>query len=167
MRKSFLTVLPVFVMALMLSGCIAGLTASKFSPEKVNENLVPGVTTKEQVREIYGEPTEIKTSKKGDTWIYVDEPSESERTAGNLFGQLAPDLVDSGSEKLGTEVTKSHGSVAGSVAGSAASEAGYATTDAVVAHANRETTTLTIKFDKAGVVSTFDLESSDVSSYNN
>lgn len=154
MRKSFLTVIPVFVMALMLSGCLASITGSnKFSPEKVGENLVVGVTTKEQVREIYGEPTYIDTSKKGDTWTYVDEPTENERTAGNLIGSMAPDLVDAGSEKAGTEVTKAGGGVIGGAATtSATSTAGYAATDAVVEHTNREATTLTIYFDKGGVV---------------
>lgn len=159
MRKSFLTVLPVFVMALMLSGCIASITGTnKFSSEKVNENLVPGVTTKEQVREIYGEPLKIATSNQGDTWTYVDEPTENERTTGSVVGAVAPTLVDAGSEKAGSEVTKSHGAVLGTATRAGTDTAGDAATDAVVEHTNRETTTLTITFDKKGLVSTYHIK---------
>ncbi len=159
MRKSLPTFVVILVLALMLSGCIGSFGSGKaYTPESVSENLRPGVTTKEQVREKYGEPTTIKTSKKGDTWIYVDEPSENEKTAGGLVGALGPTAVDAGSNKVNKEVSKSSGSVAGAAAGTGTSMAGDAATDAVVEHTSRDKTTLTINFDKKGTVSTYDIK---------
>lgn len=159
MRKSFPTLVPVLVLAFMLSGCIGGFGGGKaYTPENVSENLKPGVTTKEQVRDKYGEPTTIKTSKKGDAWIYVDEPSENEKTAGGLVGALGSPAVYAGSNKVNKEVSRSSGSVAGTVAGTGTSVAGNAATGAVVEHTSRDKATLIINFDKNGTVSTYDIK---------
>jgi len=57
------------VLALLCLGCAARLN-ERVAESNFTDQIKEGVTTKQEVRTIFGEPTSITTSTFGETWMY-------------------------------------------------------------------------------------------------
>lgn len=121
-----------FMAAMLLPGCIAGLTSSHaLSPESVQKNLLIGQTTKADVKKLYGEPTSVRHEQGGDSWVYVFEPSKMNAAVAGTAQSAATAALAEGTGRATLGGFQAGGMVGGMVAGSAAAHAGTAASQAV------------------------------------
>lgn len=139
-----------------MAGCLSNFTSSSsLSDDKLQANLIVGKTTQAEVKQLYGQPTKVKNSKSGTTWTYIFDPSSMNSTASAVGGTAANAAI-----AHGTVAAMSAGHKAGGAAGIlgasiASSQASSAVGSAMKADTSAKT--LTIDFDKAGVVKHYTL----------
>ena len=86
--------------ALLLTGCLAGMTtSSSLSQEGLQKNLVVGKTTKAEVKKIYGEPTSVKKRKSGDVWVYMYDPAKGNSVAAGVAQSATSAAVAEGTSR--------------------------------------------------------------------
>lgn len=148
--KGFRLCVVAFMAAMLLPGCIAGLTSSHaLSPERLQKNLVIGQTTKADVKKLYGEPTSVRQEQGGDSWVYVFEPSKMNSVVAGTAQSATTAALAEGMGRATLGGVQAGGMVGGVVAGSAATHAGMAASHAVNEAIAPSTTgkQLTILFD--------------------
>lgn len=142
-------------MMVSLAGCIPGIGGNSLSQAEVSKNLIVGITTQEDVRKMYGEPTEISKSSNGDVWKYIEKPS----AIGNMFSSMAQSTgmaaVGQASAHAGLAVADKGGVLGAAAASSAVNSLGSEATETITSNAQYTDKVLTIYFDKRKIVRRF------------
>lgn len=140
-----------------LVGCFSSLTtSSSLSNDKLQANLVAGKTTQAEVKQLYGQPTRITNSKSGATWTYVFEPAAN-GTASVVGSTAANAAIAHGTVAAMSAAHGAGAGAAGIVGTSIASSQATGLVSSAMS-ANNKTKTLTINFDKAGIVKNYNLD---------
>lgn len=149
----------VICCALLLTGCLAGMTtSSSLSQEGLQKNLVVGKTTKAEVKKVYGEPTSVKKRKSGDTWVYVYEPAKGNSVAAGVAHSATTAAVAEGSSRATLAGMKAGGMAGGLIAADASMQAGSVATSSVDKAFPRNPKKLTVRFNKFDMVSSYNVE---------
>ncbi len=149
----------VICCALLLTGCLAGMTSSSsLTQESLQKNLVVGKTTKAEVKKIYGEPTSVSKKKSGDTWVYVYEPAKGNAVAAGVAHSATSAAVAEGSSRATLAGMKAGGMAGGLIAANASQEAGSVATSSVDKAFPRDPKKLTVRFNKFDIVKSYDVQ---------
>lgn len=145
------------MLMLCMAGCFSSLTSSSsLSNDKLQANLIVGKTTQDEVKKLYGQPTSVKNGKSGATWIYIFEPSELDRRAKAVGATAANTAIAHGTAgAMAAGASAGAGSLGILGASIAGTQASSMMSSAMMG--NSETKTLTISFDKAGVVKSYSM----------
>ena len=147
--------LVVFVMVTSLTACLPSVGGSSFSQDELSKNLIAGITTQDEVRKMYGEPTEISKSSKGDVWKYIEKPS----AVSNMFSRVVQDTgaaaLGQATAHVGLAAADKGGVIGGVAAGSAVNSVGNNATDAINDKVQNAEKTLIIYFDKRKILKEF------------
>lgn len=153
MLKKLSLLLLCAVMVCFSAGCVSSLMGgSKLTEENAQKQLVRGQTTKQQVRDFFGEPTKVMTFKGGEEWSYIEAPDDEESAKSAQYNRLGHTAVDIGSEQAGNQVTMKHGFVAGQATKAGSGAVGHTAVDTAAPADGPATRALIVTFDKQGVV---------------
>lgn len=159
MSKARMITVFLSVVMLVLTGCLSSMTmGGAFSPDKVPADLIPGQTTKEEVRKMYGEPTSSSQHRGEETWVYVHKPSKVGNTLAEIAQTTRMTALGQATAHAGIAGGEAGGLIGGAVASSATNSVGRAATDAVTPDVEYGTKTLTVFFTKQGIVRDFSLQ---------
>ncbi len=147
----------VLVIAFSLFGCIPSIGGSSFSQDEVKAHLISGVTTQDEVKKIYGEPTNIAKEKSGEIWTYTKESSGMNKFFANTTRKAGMVAVAQTGTKVGAAAAEKGGVVGGAVASSTALDLGSEATESVAQNIESQSKTLIIYFDKRKIVKNFSL----------
>lgn len=145
----------LMVLALGLAGCFPSMEKASFSSEELKNQLISGITTQEEVRKLYGEPTKISRTNEGETWTYIKEASKTKSFFADMARSAGVAAVGQAGAKVGMAAMDKGGVVGGTVASSAVTRLGTEATENVAENIESTSKTLIIYFNNKKIVKKF------------
>lgn len=158
MRAKPVAIWGLFALLLLgLGGCLPGFTSSSsLTQENLQTKLIAGKTTQSEVRQLYGEPSSIKNTKSGQTWVYAFEPAKLDGAASAAASTATNLALAHGTANAMLAGGKAGGATGAALAGAGTQLAGNQLKGALTN--NGSSKTLIVNFNKSGILTSYKLQ---------